>query len=1025
MIQQKFTQIEWSRLLNFMRQIHRLIPSVNIPFRTSFHKSKNRVPLKESLFLPRKPIEEGVTWGSKWEKGYFKLEATVPKTWGQKPLAAWLDFGCELLVYDKKGNALVGLTNGSIFSENYSKPFYHLGKLKAGERIVLYVEAVAMGLFGITRNPDAEQKDSARHGKYEPRIATCRLVLFHEDLWHYHIDMDILTGIIDDQGFETVRSAKIMRGLMAAMHAFKDDPANAKTCRKMIKPLMEKRASASALTGIAVGHAHIDTGWLWRIEETYGKTARTWASQLGLIKRYPGYVFGASMAEHYQMMKDRYPEIYARVKEEIRTRRWEIQGAMWVEADCNLTSGESLVRQFLMGKNFFMDEFGMDVTNCWIPDVFGYSGAMPQIMKKSGVDFFLTQKLSWSKINPFPHQTFHWVGIDGSSVITHFLPENSYNSTLHTKQCAIGERTFYEKDVLDEYLIAFGIGDGGGGPSEEYIERGMRLYDLEGSPKVRFGRVDEFFRRLSKKAKNLAEWKGELYLEVHRGTLTTQAKMKKCNRKLESALRQAEALLSQFSLKNYPRSEIQAIWKSLLLHQFHDILPGSSIHAVYEDAEKTFARNFGILENLVTSAVNKHMRKRKNVLSVFNALSYPCEVLVGFRTDEKYKSIRTAEGELIPLQREFDHSVARLKLDASGWTVFKVEEGVSPSVVRGKDLVLENELIRYVFDSKGHLVSAYDKEKSKEIIPKGGKANLLSLYVDRPHDFDAWDIDHYYAKDLVADLDGEFLGSFGGPVRSALMFTFNFSESVMSQTVHLESRSKRLDFHTSIRWNERHKLLKVAFPTVLKSDFASFDVQYGTIRRTTHDNTSWDMAQFEVCGHKFADLSESDYGVALLNDCKYGYRAKGSTLELSLLRSPTEPDPDADWGDHEFIYSFYPHANNLNESDVREQAAVLNMPPLVIRDRVPLEKTLPFSVTGNGISIEVIKKAEKEDCLVFRLVETKGETSKATLRTHWGPVRLVETLLTEWNDGPSFILKDMRMIEMRPFEIRTYKVQCL
>lgn len=1024
-VQDKIDEIERVRITNFRSRLKTLILQSPVAFTAEYHHAPEPIPLAETFTLKRKPIREGSVWGREWESGYFRLTAKVPREWRGRKIAAWLDLEGELLVYDRTAMPLIGLTNGSVFQADYIKAVYQMGIAKGGESIELFVEAAANSLFGITRHPELPRLHPDRHGKHTSHVNHCKLCLFDEEMWGLHLDLEILASLHDDQGSRTVRSARILKCMGRAVDRFQDDPRNARACRALLAPEIAKKATPSALTAHATGHAHIDTGWLWRVRESVRKCARTFSSQLGLIKRYPGYIFGASMAEHYQMMKTHHPALYRKIKEQIRLKRWEIQGAMWVEADCNLTSGESLVRQFVMAKNFFKSEFGVEVNHCWIPDVFGYSAAMPQIMKKSGVDFFLTQKLSWNKINRFPHHTFVWRGIDGSEVITHFPPESTYNSGLHAKACAEGERNFFEKDRLNDYMVVFGIGDGGGGPSEEYIERGLRLRDLEGSPKVRFGRVDDFFKKLATCRDQLDTWSGELYFEAHRGTLTTQARTKRNNRKLEIALRQTEALCSMLPLNRYPRKALHEAWHTLLLHQFHDILPGSSIHAVYADAEAAYAAAFTQLASIQTQAAKRVLKASDNTLTLFNCLSHdyagPIELPRGWQGCH----VQDEQDAPLAVQEEGPQSVALARIPAHGFITLAKgrRQGGKEIAPRPSRLVLENALIRYGFDRNGRLTSAFDKEAGFEVIEPGKAGNLLALYGDRPHNWDAWDIDHFYPAEFVAHAEGRAEPLCAGPVRQGLRFHLEVASSRITQEVFLAADSKRLDFRTTVDWKESHRMLRVSFPVAVHTAQASFDIQYGTMKRATHSNSSWEWAQFEVCGHQFADLSDDRYGVALLNDCKYGYRVKENVLDLNLLRSPSDPDPDADYGPQRFTYSLLPHTGTLNESSVRQEAASLNTPPLRLPGLAAKEsRTLPVSVTGAGLSLEVIKKAEQEECLVVRVVETRGCHSSGTIQSNRGPIRLVETLLTEWTHGKTTRVHDSLAITLSPFEIRTYKV---
>lgn len=541
----KVTKLYLDRIEKFMTRMADKIVVESIPFSAEYSWSKEPVAFKDRLKGTYKPIKEGEVWGGTWESAWFHLRSAVPKEWKGKKVVAHLDFEGEGLVVLPDGMPLQGITHKSIFSKDFRREYVHLfDSAKGGEEVDLWVEAAGNSMFGVFLDADPPAIDPDRFGKYEGKVIAMRLSTFDLELWHLLLDMEILLGLVSTLEGASVRKARIIKCLTASIDVFADRQENAIKSRHVLEEALTQPATASDLRAMAVGHAHIDTGWLWPVRETIRKCIRTFSSQIKLLEKYPQYVFGASQPQHYQFVKDHAPMLYEKIKQYVKEGRWELQGGMWVEADCNLISGESMIRQFLYGKNFFMDEFGVEVKNLWLPDVFGYSASMPQIMVKSGVDYFLTQKLSWSQINDFPHHTFNWRGIDGTEILTHFPPENTYGSQLNTKFIIPGRDNFKEKSFIDEFICLFGVGDGGGGPKEENIEYGMRLESLEGAPKVRFGRADTFFENLAQYKDQVATWVGELYLELHRGTLTSQAFVKRANRKLELELRELEILWS-------------------------------------------------------------------------------------------------------------------------------------------------------------------------------------------------------------------------------------------------------------------------------------------------------------------------------------------------------------------------------------------------------------------------------------------------------------------------------------------------
>ena len=515
------------RIGSFQKRIVKDILKDEIPLVAKFRHSVEPVHFQDRQNGLFREIRVGETWGEAWDSAWFHIKADIPSEWKNDHVALHLDFNSEALIFDEKGIPLYGLSNGSVFDSNYSKAVYRLASQTLGrESVDLWIETAANHLFGIENQEVPNRSDLTLHEKYAGRVNHMSLCRFDESLWHLWLDVQVLSELLAYLPENTPRRNKIVYRLGLMIDLYGDDSSKSEECREILKELWtDANYSDLSLTGI--GHAHIDTGWLWPVKETIRKCARTFASQIDLIEKYPSYVFGASQPQHYLFVKKHYPGLYQKIKQRVKEGRWEIQGGMWIEADCNVISGESMVRQFLHGKNFFRDEFGIDVTNLWLPDVFGYSAAMPQIMRKSGIDFFLTQKISWSQYNTFPFHLFNWRGIDGTEIVTHFLPENNYNSRVRVDLLCQAQDRFNENHLTDEFVSLFGIGDGGGGPKEELIEKGIRLQNLEGAPKWKFGKAGDVFDRMKNLSPQLATWSGELYLELHRGTLTSQARIKK------------------------------------------------------------------------------------------------------------------------------------------------------------------------------------------------------------------------------------------------------------------------------------------------------------------------------------------------------------------------------------------------------------------------------------------------------------------------------------------------------------------
>ncbi len=979
-------------------------------------------PLARAKEIPGRAIRPGEVWGRAWDVGWIRLSGRVPEAWAGRKVVAQIDLGGEGLVHAADGTILQGISTFSVYVPEFKRDIVPLFESCAGgEEVDLWVEVSSCGLFGLFVDLDPPAGSPERHGRYDASITRLRLAVLDESIWHLALDLRIALGLIRRLPEKSVRRARLMRAANEAADRYAGEPVRAAEARVILASELSRPASASAPVATAVGHAHIDTAWLWPVDESIRKCARTFSSQLRLLERYPDYVFGASQAQHYAFVRDRYPEIYRAIRRRVAEGRWEVQGGMWVEADCNLISGESMIRQILHGKNFFREEFGVDVTNLWLPDVFGYSAAMPQILLKSGIDALITQKMSWNQVNDFPHTTFRWRGIDGSEVIAHFPPENNYNSLLDADALVPGMENFREKGFLDEFLSLFGVGDGGGGPKEEQIECGLRLRDCEGAPRVRFGAASGFLDRLRARRAELAVWDGELYLELHRGTLTTQAEVKRGNRRGEEILRAAELLASMLPASEYPAARLDRLWKLLLLNQFHDILPGSSIARQYE---RTHAEHRIVLEEceaILASAADHLFRRDEDAMALFNPHSAGFDGAVTLPPG--WAGAVDAAGAALPAQREGDQALARVRIEPFGFATLR-KSPVPAGLAAARDaLTLENDLVRYELDANGALLAAFDKESSREILASGETGNRLTLYEDRPNDWDAWDIDLFYEAAIVEHARAAAAAeAVGGAARQTIRVDLLVGDSRIRQTIHLRPGSRRLDFETEIDWRERHRMLRVCFPVHVRATEASYEIQYGHVRRPTHRNTSWDLARFEATAHRYVDLSGADYGVALLNDGKYGHKVVENRLDLNLLRSPCYPDADADRGTHRFTYALYPHPGDLAGSDVVEQAASLNEPPLRFPGRAAGEAAYPVRLRGNGLALSVVKRAERGEDRILRIVETRGRRSQGRIELVPAAGSLVEIDLLEWKELGAPVACDRGIeISLAPFEIRTYR----
>ncbi len=701
--------------------------------------------------------------------------------------------------------------------------------------------------------------------------------------------------------------------------------------------------------------------------QTREKAERSFATVLNLMRQYPEYKFMSSQPQLYQHVKEANPDLYRQIKERVTEGRWEVEGAMWLEADCNLTGGESLVRQILYGKRFMKEEFGVESRMLWLPDVFGYNAALPQILRKSGVDRFFTSKIAWNETDTMPHDIFLWKGLDGTEIFTSFI--ESYVGMLQPDY--VLKRTweiFKDKSLSDRSLLTFGYGDGGGGATAEMLENYRRMqYGIPGLPKLEmetatayYDKIEADFYRNTKELRRTPKWDGELYLEMHRGTYTSIAKNKRNNRKSELLYQEAETLSVTDMVINRGTYDSETLHKNqlnILLNQFHDIIPGSSIKEVYDITDVEYARILKEGRAIVDEkldAIAKNLATDGGIL-VYNPTAYT-------RSDYVRVNGKTYHAEDVP---------------AHGYRVIADLPTARTSKVG--DHCIENDRLRVLFDKSYQIVSVYDKEADREVIVDGTAANRLEVYEDYPRTFDAWEITDYYKQKMwLCDDVSEVT-----PIENGYRVVRKYQKSTICQDIVLKPESKRIDFVTEVDWQEDHVLLKAAFPLDIRTTEATYEVQFGHLARPTHQNTSWDAAKFEVCGHKWGDLSETGYGVSLLNDCKYGYSAEENVLSLSLLKAATYPNPDADRGKHTFTYALYPHIGGLTQGGTVQEGYHLNMPLEAMavsasNGSLPAVYSL-VSCDAENICVETVKKAEDDDSIIVRLYDSYNQKSRPTL----------------------------------------------
>lgn len=784
-----------------------------------------------------------------------------------------------------------------------------------------------------------------------------------------------------------------------------------------------------------LGHTHIDVAWLWRVKHSREKSARSFSTVNRLMEKYPEYVFIQTQPQLYDYIKEDYPDIYEHMQRRVGEGRWEPSGAMWVECDCNLTSGESIIRQILVGKNFFKKEFDFDSEFLWLPDVFGYSWALPQILKKSGVNTFMTTKISWNDTNRLPYDTFIWRGMDGSEITTHFITTTELNDTSYTyngdsKPFAIKGvwDNYRNKDLNRDLIISYGWGDGGGGPTREMIKYIEAAKLMPGLPKVDTGRATEYFRKLNNTVKEnpyngyIPVWDGELYLEFHRGTYTSQGYNKKMNRFMEYKLREQE-MLSVFAEKlcsvTYNREELLKAWKIVLCEQFHDILPGSSIHEVYEDSRKEYERALSYIDNVKETSTSAFVTNKNNVFTLFNQANWERDTIVKIPAGATSYEYKDSNGNILPCHKSGENDLVYVKkLKPVSFTVISrnVIDNKASQEVFTEDSI-ETPFYIVAWDKQGRLVRLYDKSAEREIIPEGKYANVFQIFEDKPRCFDAWELES------TIDLKKEEISCDGNIIKTKnelgyfIDFTYNYNDSKIIQTMCLYNHKRRIDFKTVVEWKERQKILKTAFSVDIRGVFARYDIQEGNIVRPVTRNTSWEAAKFEVVAHKWAELSETGYGVALLNDCKYGYDIKEDTIRLSLLKSATDPDYNADYGTHEFTYSLYPHKEEWYESGLEEEAFDLNSPVTVFEGETGFSDISLISFDKLNIVVDALKKAENEEAFILRFHEFTGRRNEINIDTKlnfnsWCEADLMENPIETWKTLPV-------KVKVKPYEIKT------
>ncbi|MEV0533859.1 glycoside hydrolase family 38 C-terminal domain-containing protein [Kitasatospora sp. NPDC050463] len=969
------------------------------------------VPVAEGLAAPRTPIAVGDAWGAPWSTSWITVAGTVPEAWAGRTVEALIDLGfdanmpgfqCEGLVYRPDGSPVKGL--------NPQNQWVRIAAPAAGgEQVLLHVEAAANPVI-LDYHPflPTELGDRETAGdRPQYKLARMDLAVFDETVWQLVMDLEVLGELMAELPVDGARRWDVLRAVERALDTvdLQDVNGTAAAAREQLAGVLAAPAVPSAHRISAVGHAHIDSAWLWPLRETVRKVARTTANMTALLEDEPDFVYTMSQAQQYAWIKEHRPEVYARVKKAVAEGRFVPAGGMWVESDTNMPGSEAMARQFVHGKRFFLEEFGVENREAWLPDTFGFTGGLPQIIRNAGSKWLLTQKISWSQVNTFPHHTFLWEGIDGTRIFTHFPPVDTYNCSMKGKEIAHAARNFKDKGVARHSIAPTGWGDGGGGTTREMIAKAARLRDLEGSATVRWERPAEFFEKAQAEYPNPPVWVGELYLELHRATLTSQAKTKQGNRRSENLLREAELWCATAALRTglaYPYEDLDRIWKTVLLHQFHDILPGSSIAWVHREAEATYA-----------------------------ALGEELEALIG-RAQQALAGDAAGGRELV-----FNGAPhARSAAPAGGAAPASAAraDGCAVTALDGGGFVLDNGLLSVTVDGDGLVVSVVDLATGRETVAPGTRANLLQLHPDFPNMWDAWDVDQFY-RNTVTDLTeaDAVTVALDAPDAVAVRVARSFGSSTVLQTLTLRAGAGRLDIDTEVDWHETEKFLKAAFPLDVHTERYAAETQFGHLYRPTHTNTSWEAAKFEACNHRFVHLDEPGWGVALVTASTYGHDVTRTvreedggtttTVRFSLLRAPRFPDPQTDQGLHRFRHALVPGAGI---ADAVREGYLISLPERRVTGTAEAVRPL-VELAEDALVVSAVKLADDgSGDVVVRVYEAHGGRARGRLATSFALAGAVPCDLLErpWDGtrGSVVVSGDGVELALHPFELVTLRL---
>jgi len=941
------------------------------------------------------PFPVGEAWGRPWSTTWFRMRGSVPESARTQRVELVVDLGwrdtrpgfqAEGLAYRADGMVIKGV-----------QPLTNWVPIE-GSSVDVYLEAAANPqVFGsdIPAFAPTPLGDVLTAGDAPLcRLASAALVVRDERVAGLLADLETVAGLIAEQSLDPTLRALATGAVDRALDILDHRGLDADAVRDPLRRVLDSPATASAHRISAAGHAHIDSAWLWPLRETRRKVARTVANVLQLMDEHEDLVYVMSAAQHWDWLREDHPELFARAIQRVHEGRFVPVGGMWVEADAQLPGGEAMVRQFTEGQRFFLEHFGHTSRVGWLPDSFGYSGALPQIMGLAGIEYFLTQKISWNRVNRFPHHTLEWVGIDGTAVFTHFPPADTYNGELTPAELVYTAANFREKGAATRSLIPFGHGDGGGGPTREMLDRAARSADMEGLPRVRLEAPEAFFEAAQAEYADPPQWYGELYLELHRGTLTSQAAMKRGNRRAEHLLRAAELWSATATVESglaYPYDTLRSAWRTALLHQFHDILPGSSIAWVHREARQTYRDLESTLTGLISSAQDT-LAGDGSMPVVFNAAPVPVDGVPA--------------------------GAAALAPDTAGVT----------STTRAADGMtrLESDRTIVMLAPDGTITSIVDVATGTEVVAPGGRAALLQLHPDHPAHWDAWDIDRHYRASVTDILDvRSFEPATEEGVASAVIERA-FGDSAVRQTISVRSGRPGVEVHLEVDWHERERLLKLAFDVDVHADRARFETQFGHVTRSTHENTSWDAARFEVAAHRWVHVGEP-VGVALANNATYGHEVRrvhrrgggmATSLRATVLRAPRFPDPETDQGRHEFRFLLLPGAT---PADAIAAGYELNLPPVRRTGSHGVSPLISLDGDAN-VLVESVKLADdRSGDVVVRLYESQGIPGGATVRTSFAAAAFHRTDLLERPTGTGD--DDGPLVRLRPFQIVTIRIR--